>query len=75
MPTIRSRERREHRIFQRLMEMVPGLEDRLVEGSDEGVVHIAELVSGYIILRASMGLTYSRSRKVLPAQDPMTRRA
>lgn len=57
------------------MEMVLGLEDRLVEGSDEGVVHIAELVSGYIILRASMGLTYSRSRKVLPAQDPMTRRA
>jgi hypothetical protein len=37
-------EQREHRVFQRLMEMVPGLEDRLVEGSDEGVVHIAELI-------------------------------
>jgi hypothetical protein len=25
--------------------MVPGLEERLMEGSDEDVVHIAELVS------------------------------
>lgn len=41
----RNRERREHRVFQRLLEMVPGLEERLVEGSDENVVHIAELVS------------------------------
>jgi hypothetical protein len=41
----RNRERREHHIFQRLLEMIPGLEDRLVEGSNEGVVHIAELVS------------------------------
>ena len=27
-----------------LLEMVPGLEERLLEGTDEGVVHIAELV-------------------------------
>ena len=37
-------EREEHQVFQRLIQMVPGLEDRLVEGSDEDVAHIAELV-------------------------------
>jgi hypothetical protein len=39
-----SRERREHRIFQLLLQSVPGLEARLLEGSDEEVVHVAELV-------------------------------
>jgi hypothetical protein len=39
-----ARERREHRVFTRLLDMVPGLEERLLEGSEEGVVHIAELV-------------------------------
>jgi hypothetical protein len=29
------------------MDMVPGLEERLLEGSDADVVHIAELVSSY----------------------------
>lgn len=35
-------------MFQRLIEMIPGLEERLLEGSDESAVHIAELVSSYI---------------------------
>jgi len=39
-----ARERREHRVFMRLLEMVPGLEERLLDRSEEGVVHIAELV-------------------------------
>ena len=38
------REQREHRVFQALLRIVPGLEERLIEGSDEGVIHIAELV-------------------------------
>jgi hypothetical protein len=38
------RERREHRVFQQLLQMVPGLEERLLEGSDEDVIHIGELV-------------------------------
>lgn len=42
-----NRERREHSVFQRLLEMVPGLEERLVDASDESVAHIAELVSGH----------------------------
>lgn len=32
------------------MEMVPGLMERLLDGSDEGVMHIAELVSSWIAL-------------------------
>jgi hypothetical protein len=44
------RERREHRIFRVLIRMVPGLEERLMDGSDEDVVHIAELVRGLTFL-------------------------
>jgi len=38
------REWREHRVFDQLLRMVPGLEERLQIGSDENVLHIAELV-------------------------------
>jgi hypothetical protein len=38
------RERREHKVFQQLLLMIPGIEERLMEGSDEDIVHIAELV-------------------------------
>ncbi|KIM72920.1 hypothetical protein PILCRDRAFT_81530, partial [Piloderma croceum F 1598] len=37
-------ERREHRLFQQLLQIVPGLEDRIMEGSDEELSHIAELI-------------------------------
>ena len=39
-----TRQRREHRVFMLLLQMVPGLEERLVEGSEENVLHVAELV-------------------------------
>jgi hypothetical protein len=39
------REQREHRIFQELMRVVPGLEGRLAEASEEDVGMLAELVS------------------------------
>ena len=39
------RQRREHRVFGMLLQMVPGLEQRLMEGSGDDVVVIAELVS------------------------------
>src|ERR1700683_4872258 len=32
-----TRERREHRIFKLLLQMIPGLEERLITGSDEDV--------------------------------------
>jgi hypothetical protein len=37
-------ERREHSAFQKLLRTVPGLEERLMEGSDENIIHIADLV-------------------------------
>ena len=43
-PSIRHRQRREHRVFETLLQVVPGLEDRLLAGDEEGVVHIAEMV-------------------------------
>jgi hypothetical protein len=42
-----NRERREHRVFRLLLQMVPGMEDRLMEGSEEDTLHIAELVCNY----------------------------
>ena len=39
------RERREHLVFQSLLQMVPGLEARLMEGTEDDVLHIGELVS------------------------------
>jgi hypothetical protein len=39
-----ARERREHQVFRTLLQMIPGMEDRLMEGSEEDIVHIAELV-------------------------------
>lgn len=41
---LRIRERREHRVFETLLQSVPGLEERLMEGSDEQVSHVADLV-------------------------------
>ena len=43
-----AREWREHRIFQALLLMVLGLEERLMQSSNEAVIHIAELVCVYI---------------------------
>lgn len=39
-----TRERREHRVFRQLLQMIPGLEQRLVSGSNEDIIHIGELV-------------------------------
>jgi Mn-dependent DtxR family transcriptional regulator len=38
------RERREHRIFEQLLQSVPGLDEKIAEGSDEHVHHLADLV-------------------------------
>lgn len=39
------RENCEHRVFATLLQMVPGLEGRLIEGSDDDLTMIAEMVS------------------------------
>jgi hypothetical protein len=38
------RERREHKIFEALLKGVPGLEERLITGSEDEVAVVAELV-------------------------------
>ena len=42
-----NREQHEHRVFRLLLHMVPGMEDCLMEGSEEDTLHIAELVCNY----------------------------
>jgi len=39
------RQRREHAVFCLLVQMVPGLEDRLIEGFEEDIMSIAVMVS------------------------------
>jgi hypothetical protein len=38
------RERREHKVYQALLASIPGLEERLMTGSEEEVGSVAELV-------------------------------
>lgn len=42
------RERREHQVFQQLLQMIPGLEGKLLEGCESNVNDIAELVSVFL---------------------------
>lgn len=42
--TFTAEERREHRVFETLLQMVPGLQERLLEGGDDDVVIIAEML-------------------------------
>jgi len=38
------RERKEHQVFQAILPAVRGLDVRLLEGSDEHIKHVADLV-------------------------------
>jgi hypothetical protein len=39
-----NRQRREHHVFETLLQMVPGLEERLMNGGENEVGNVAELV-------------------------------
>ena len=43
------REQQEHRVFNLLAQMIPGIEDRLVEGTDEDMAHMVDLVSVFYV--------------------------
>jgi hypothetical protein len=54
--------------------MVPGLEEHLMDGTDEDIVHIAELVCGlpFFVVVAQHALTIKdRSKKGCPVQGQM----
>jgi hypothetical protein len=61
-------------VFQQMIQMLPGLEHRLMTSSEEEVVFIADLVS-VLTMFGTMSYTVHRSRKELQAPGPMTRRA
>jgi len=42
--TFTHEERKEHRVFEQLLKMIPGLEDRLLSGSDQEIGHVADLL-------------------------------
>lgn len=41
-----NRERKEYAVFKELLRMIPSLEARLMESSEEAVISIADLVGG-----------------------------
>jgi hypothetical protein len=60
------RERREHRIFDILLQMIPGLQERLMEASAEEIVLIGELVSCDLIhdlAKVDSGIDTERLRR------------
>jgi hypothetical protein len=74
------RQQREYNIYKLLLRMIPSLEERLLNGSEEGSLHIADLVR-FILLRDLRDLTariYNlhtlRFRGALPMLDPMTQK-
>jgi hypothetical protein len=44
------REQQECMVFQALLQVVPGLEDCLMMGSDEDIIHIADLVCLFLFI-------------------------
>ena len=77
-PSWRCRQRREHRVFETLLQMVPGLEDRLLTGADDGVLHVAEMVSPQSRTRGNRHTSdelHVSYRKECLALDLMIRRA
>lgn len=62
-------------MYQHLLHMVPGLKARIMEGSEEGTCHIAELVHRFQISYISLVLIVIRFRRVLPVHDQMTQKA
>ena len=68
------RARTEHRIFRRLLAMVPDLLDLVVE-SEVALAVVAESVWFYILLIGWHFLIYCRSRKVFPVHVQMIQKA
>jgi hypothetical protein len=56
--------------------MIPGLEERIVEGSEEDTLHVAELVRQLpsLYLSTPETPTCNSCRRELPMQDLMTQR-
>jgi hypothetical protein len=70
------RQRREHRVFQALLQMVPGLKERLLDGSDNDVKAIAELVGhGCSIAIQMLYLPFKSFRKACLVLGRTTRKA
>ena len=72
------REEKEHHVFQSLLQMIPGLEARLLESSEEELRLIADLVRNlhYIGDRCSHAdLPTRRFKRVSPVLDPTILRA
>ena len=42
------RQRREYGVYKQLMKMIPGLEERLLQGSEEEILHIADMVRPFL---------------------------
>lgn len=64
-------------MFQKLLQMVPGLEERIMSGSDEEVVDVAEHVRRPKLSAVHSNATHFHAsfKKVCPALEPTIPRA
>ena len=74
-----ARELREQKVYEALCQIIPGLQNRLLEaGSDENILHIADLVSLNSSVFTGIVLVYNtlacRYRRELTVHEPMTPR-
>ena len=71
-----SRERREHQVFEELLRSIPGLEERLVQGSEDEVDVVAELVSIWsVAVIHSLLISVVSLPKARPRQEAMIQKA
>jgi hypothetical protein len=77
MIVVHKREDKEHRVFQALIEMIPGLRSRLLASSEEEIRLVADLVRPRAIhcRRPKLLFRSCRSKREFLVQDPMTPRA
>jgi hypothetical protein len=61
-------------VFQILLQMIPGLEDRLMDGDDEVVISIADMVRHRQHLLIAITKLYNSFKRAYPVQDLMTQK-
>lgn len=66
------RERREHRIFEHMLTTIPGLQDRLMDSSEEEIRLVADLVRVSSAHNTKLMCSLFRSRREPPGQGLMT---
>lgn len=67
---LKRRDRKERRVFQRLLQTIPRLQERLMESEQAELLVIAELVCLILLIILNHSPILQRFREVFPVHDP-----